>query len=56
MFTHGTADVQVDGHEVVVDCGSGKVVSTNLALGARVETSVGRMLEILRPVDVTTDL
>jgi len=48
--------MQVDGHEVVVECSSGKVMSTNLALGSRVETSVGRMLEILTPVDVATDL
>lgn len=42
---------QVDGHQVVVDCSSGKVNSTSLELGARVEKSVERMLNILKPVD-----
>ena len=48
--------LQVDGHEVLVDCGSGKVMSTDAELGARIEKSVGRMLHILRPVDTAKDL
>lgn len=42
--------LQTDGHQVLVDCGTGKVSSTEAALGARVQRSVARMLEVLRPV------
>lgn len=49
-------NLQVDGHEVVVDCGSGKVKSTNLDLGARIEVNVLRMMEALKPVDVSFGL
>ena len=48
--------VQVDGHEVLVDCSTGKVQSTNADLGVRVQSSVNRMMEVLRPVDLSIDL
>ena len=48
--------LQVDGHEVLVDCGGGKVMSTDAELGNRIEKSVSRMLHILMPVDAAKDL